>query len=181
MYGGVQINLPLALSSGMFFSSTFCVDVGCVSFLLLVYSVLFTNHLFFILLFIKRELLFFSASPLALNLMWDYVTRYFPGYVHLPASRSFPEIPWRLLLLALANTLLVMYLGDFNNLRNNPSSALALISMTSSPVILFSYSLPWSYHKLWQYQYLQIQASHSWIATSYFFSAFLLVSCSNKP
>jgi len=44
------------------------------------------------------------------------------------------------LLLALTNTILVMDLGDFNNLRNNPFSALTLISLTSSSAaILFFY------------------------------------------
>ena len=57
--------------------------------------------------------------------------------IHQPPGLflEFPED----LLLALTNTILVMDLGDFNNLRDNPFSALTLISLTSSVAILFFY------------------------------------------
>lgn len=91
-------------------------EVEWVSFLLLGYSALFINH----------SPSFFWALPLTLNLiLLDHITHYFPSYIHLSTSRSFPEIPWRLLLLTPANTILVIYFGGFNNLRHNPSNALA--------------------------------------------------------
>lgn len=138
------------------------------------------------MLFINHSPCFFLASPLALNLLLNSTTHSFLGYTHLPTSRSLPEIPWRLLCLALAKSV-IMYLGDLTDLRNNPSSVLAHFSglfsrklafspLSARPPLLVQCTLTEAISAASPYSVSSIPCSDHHL----FFSTSFLVSCPNK-